>query len=335
MKIRRIRIPVVLAAFVVVVLAGIAVVSLILQPTPPAFRVGSALKRGDIIFAQARAGDFGVRLGDAFPFLLQVQYDTAQVAGIDRASLDRAVSFKPFEIRGYKETEFDLDSHTHLYQREYSLQLIDGQVGKTFSFPTIVVRYQLRNANGFAEKAVVPDPIFVGARLPENVDDLELRLITAFVVDPSRERLIWAVWALGGFLLVAGAADLTLRALPAWRKQAMQRRRMRSGDVFVQAYRSLCQRAAAPGDPKSLLHQTAHVLRLVLAQQEKVGLLEEPDLEKLPSAIRSTVTALFDECQQAYRADGIQAVSVEQAMKQLEAILQFYFGEREVEAWRD
>ena len=336
MKKKQIRILVALATLVVVALLAFFAASFVLQASPMVMAgKGKGLGQDQVISGQAGAREFGVRKGDAFPFLLEVLYDSTQIAEIDRASLDKSVDLKPFEIRGYQETESAMDTRTRVYRREYTLQLIDGKLDQAYQLPTIVVRYQLKNSDGFAEKAVVPDPIWVASRLPADVSNLELRLITDKVEDPSKDRFVWVLWAFGGLMVVGGAADLTWRVLPQWREQAKKRRKVEGGDIFIQAYRSLYQHVAMKKEPKSLLHQIDHILRLVLAQKEKAGWLEEPDLEKVSAEIQPVVTALFEKCQQAYGADGIEPADVDQTIKQLDEVLQFYFGAGEVEAWRN
>lgn len=340
MKTRRIWLLAALAALAVVALIAFAAALFIFQSSPLAFQKGTQkgtrLGKNEVILAQARPGDFGVRKGDAFPYVLEVQYDPAQIAGIDGASLDKAVDLKPFEIRDFKETEVDWDARTRVYRREYEIQLIDGKVDQVYEFPTIVVRYRLKNSNGFAEKAVVPDPIFVVSRLPADVSNLELRPITEKVADPSRDRFVWVIWALGGLMVVGGAADLTWRVIPQWREQAKQRRRRRieSGDVLVQAYQSLRENVAKGTEPRRLIYQMDHILRIVLARKEKIGWLEEPNLDSVPSGIRPSVSSLFARCQKAHGMEPVEPTEVEQALGQLDEVLQFYFGTGEVEAWR-
>jgi hypothetical protein len=335
-KKKQTRILVALAAIVVVVVLTFVTVSFVLRPSPIVMSgKGKGLGKGLMISGQAGAGEFGVRKGDTFPFQLEVLYDSTRIAGIDRASLDKSVDLSPFEMRGYQEAESVMDSTTRIYRRVYTLQLIDGKLDQPYQLPTIVVRYQLKDSNGFAEKAVVPDPILVASRLPKDVGDLELRLITDKVVDPSRGRFIWALWILGGLIFVGGAADLTWRVLPQWKARTKRQMRMEGGDVVVQAYRSLVQNLAGKAKPKVTLHQMDHFLRVVLAQKEQTGWLEEPDLDKVPGEIRPVVKALFEKCQQTYGADEIDPAGVDQMVKQLDEVLQFYFGAGEVEVWRN
>ena len=136
-------------------------------------------------------------------------------------------------------------------------------------------------------------------------------------------------------MFIGGGADLTWRVLPQWKARAKGQKRVEGGDVVVQAYRSLIQNIANKVKPKVILHQMDHLLRLVLAQKEKTDWLEEPDLDKVPVEIRSGVRTLFEKCQEAYRAGEIELADVDQTLKLLDEVLQFYYGAGEVEAWKN
>lgn len=324
-------------------LAALVTVALILfLPSPQDLAVGRAkmeeLPKGQAILAETRAERFGVQKGDAFLYLMEVLYDPDQVSEIDRASLDRNVNLEPFEVRDIKETEFDLDSRTRVYQREYELQLISGEVEHLYEFPTVVVRYSLKDVEGFADKAVVPEPIYVAPRLPADISDLELgygplRPLKGEIEDVSQNRLPWLLWALGGCVAALAVADLSLRVIPQRKEKAKQARRV-GNEVLYQAYRSLHLNVAMAVEPNRLLHQMDHILRLVLAQKEKTDWLEEPNLDLLSSGIREPAVSLFEKCQKAYGTEVVeQKEVVEEALGQLEEILKFYFAE-EVEAWR-
>jgi hypothetical protein len=334
-KKKPIRILVDLAATVVVVFLAFVAASFVLQAGPIVLAgKGKGLGKDQIISGQAGAGEYAIRKGDTFPFRLEVLYDSTQIAGIDRASLDKSVDLRPFEIRSYVETDSAMNASTRIYRRDYTLQLIDGQLDQAYQLPTIVVRYQLKNTQGFAEKAVVPDPILAVSRLPTDVSNLELRPITDKVQDPSRGRFIWILWVLGGLMFAGGGADLTWRVLPRWKARAKRQMHMEDGGVIVQAYRSLAQITANKARPKVILHQIDHLLRLVLVQKEQMHWLEEPALDRLPGAIQPVLANLFEKCQQAYGAAEVDIVDADQSLKQLDEVLQFYFGAGEVEAWR-
>jgi hypothetical protein len=328
-------------------LAALVTVALILLlPNQQDSSVGKAeveqLPKGQAILVNTRAERFGVQKGDAFLYLVEVLYNTGQVSEMDRVSLDKNVNLDPFEIRDIKETLFDLDSETCVYQRQYEIQLINGEVEYLYEFPTIVVRYKLKDAEGFEEKAIVPEPIYVASRLPDDVHDLinnpepgygSLRSLEGEIEVVSQNRLPWILWILGGFLMTLTVADLTLRVIPQWKEKAKQTRKIEMGDVLFQAYRSLHGNVAMGAKPKSLLHQMDHILRVVLARKEKVGWLEEPNLDLVPSGIKPSVISLFEKCQKAYGTEDTEQKEVEEALRQLGEILEFYFAE-EVEAWK-
>jgi hypothetical protein len=127
--------------------------------------------------------------------------------------------------------------------------------------------------------------------------------------------------------------DLTWRVIPQWKEKGKQARKMETGDVLYQAYSSLHANVAMGAKPKSLLHQMDHILRVVLAQEEKVGWLEEPNLALVASGVKPLVISLFEKCQKAYGTEDIKQKEVEEALRQLGEILEFYFAE-EVEAWK-
>ncbi len=324
-------------------LAALVAVALILfLPSPQDLAVGRAkmeeLPKGQAILVETRAERFGVQKGDAFSYLVEVLYDPDQVSEIDRASLDRNVNLEPFEIRDIKETEFDLDSRTRVYQRQYEIQLISGEVEHLYEFPTIVVRYSLKDPQGFADKAVVPEPIYVAPRLPADISDLELgygplRPLKGEIEDVSQNRLPWTLLVLGGFMAALAVADLTLRVIPQRKEMAKPTRKVEN-EVLYQAYRSLHGNVAMAVEPKRLLHQMDCILRLVLARKEKSDWLEEPNLDLLSSGIREPVISLFEKCQKSHGPEIIEQKEVEEALKQLEEILSFYFGEGEIAAWR-
>jgi hypothetical protein len=328
-------------------LAALVTVTLILfLPNQDDLSVGQAkveqLPEGQTILSNAWPELQSVQMGDAFLYIIEVLYNPDQISEIDRDSLDNNVNLEPFEIRDTKETEFNLDSGARIYQRQYEIQLINGEIEYLYEFPTIVVRYKLKGVDGFAETSVVPESIYVAPRLPDDVSNLvsnielgydPLRPLEGEVEDTGQNRWIWILWALGGFLAVLTVADLSWRVIPQWKEKLRQAREMEMGDVLHQAYRSLSANVAAGAEPKSLLHQMDHILRVVLAQEEKFGWLEEPNLDLVSSEIRPSVVSLFEKCRKAYGTEDIKQEEVEEALGQLREILEFYFAE-EAEAWK-
>jgi hypothetical protein len=329
---RRLRFVIGLAALAVVVLLAWVAGAFVLQTGPVLYRKPRGLGQDQIISAQAYAGAFGIHKGDAFPFLLQVLYDSTLITGIDRASLDQAADLKPFEVRSFRDVEYDLDGRTRVFERQYELQLIDGEAGRIYSLPTIVVRYRLGVANGLAEKAVVPDPISVAKILPDNINPLELRPISDMVADPSRERFTWVLVAFGVLVMVTGIADLTWQAVRPFRDRTPASPRENSAGV-AQAYRSL-QRGLTNLAPRALHHQIYHILWLVLNRKEGAGWLQEPHLDRVTPEIRPVVVALYARCERAYSSNEIGAGEIALTVDQLNQVLRFYYGASEIEAWK-
>lgn len=332
------------------ILAGlatlVAVALILFLPNPHDLAVGKVkyetLPKGQAILVKTRAERFGVQKGDVFLYLVEVLYDPGQVSHIDRASLDRNMNLDPFEIRSIEETESDLDPTTRLYQRQYEVQLINGDVAHLYEFPTLVVRYSLKDVQGLADEAVVPEPIYVASRLPANVsnlvDNLELgygplRPLRGEIEDVSHNRLPWILWVLGGCLAAVTLADLSLRVIPQRKEKVKPTIKIDKGDVLYQAYRSLHGNVAAGAEPKALLHQMDHILRILLARKEKADWLEELNFDEVSPGVGAPVLSLFEKCQKAYGAEDIEQKEVEEALTQLQEVLEFYLAE-EVEAWK-
>ncbi len=333
MKIDGKRLATILAACAIVALLASLAYIFVFRPGPVLYRQAQGLARDQMIAARAYAGTFSVRKGDAFPFVLQVLYDSTQIGGIDRATLDQAVNLKPFEVRAFRDTEYDLDERTRVLQRQFDLQLIDGKVGQTYQPATIVVRYQLRQANSLGEKAVVPDPILVAARLPDKIDNLELRPISDMVEDASRDRFVWVLFALGGVMVAGGAADLAWRATRPFRNRQAPPA-VQGGHILAQAYRALYQRSSAE-PPAFVLHRIYHLLWLVLNEKQDCGWRQEPSLDRVPADIAPVVASVLATCERGYGQGEIGREDVEKTIHELDQVLRFYFGAGEVEAWKN
>jgi len=334
--------------WILTILAALVTVAVILFMTSQNdLSVGKArveqLPEGQAILGNAWPELQSVQKGDAFLYTIEVLYNPDQISEVDRDSLDDNVNLDPFEIREVKETEFNLDSGMRVYQRHYEIQLISGEVEFLYEFPTVVVRYRLKDNEGFADTSVTPEPVYVASRVPDDVsgiiDDLELgyeaplRPLAGEIEDADKNRLPWIFWSVGSLLAALAVADLTLRVIPQWKEQQKQARRAKMGEILCQAYRSLNENVAMGVKPDSLLHQIGHILRIVLAQKEKVGWLEEPNLDQVSDDIKPSVISLFQKCQGAYGTEEIKQEEVDEALKELEEILSFYFA-GEMEIWR-
>jgi hypothetical protein len=328
-------------------LAALIVVALILfLPNSQDLSLGKTkiekLPEGQVIMGNAWPELPSVQKGDVLLYIVEVLYDTSKISEIDRTSLDNNVNLVPFEIRDIKETEFNLDSETRVYQRFYEIQLITGDVERLYDFPTIVVRYKLENVDGFADTSVVPEPIYIAPRLPTDISDIisdiklgydPLRPLNGEIKDKGQNRLPWIFWSLGGILAVLAVVDLSLRVIPQWKQKEMQERNKMMDDILCQAYRSINENVATGAKPGILFHQMDHILRVILSTKDKAYWLEEPNLDSVSSGIKQAVVSLFDKCQRAYGTEDIGHEEVEEALKQLDEILEFYYAE-EMESWK-
>jgi hypothetical protein len=100
-----------------------------------------------------------------------------------------------------------------------------------------------------------------------------------------------------------------------------------------EAYGSLLQNVANGVKPASLFHQMDYIQRLVLSPDESVDLLQEFDMEKVPCEIKPTVTSLFEKCEESYENDDMKQKDVEEAVKQLEEVLKYFYAE-DMEEWK-
>lgn len=236
-KARRVLI---LAVLAIVAAAGILVASSFFWLHHLALEPEKGLPEGEAIMVKTRIENLGVHKGDAFPYFVEVWYNPDQVSEIDKANLGKSVHLEPFEIRDMKEREFDIpDSGIRVYQREYEIQLIDGKVDTVYKFPTLTVRYRLKDASGFLNKPVTPQTIFVSSRLPSNVTGLELMPLKGKIQVMSQQYLTWILLILGGFLALLGVVDLAWRAIPQWKETRKEKRTAEGVDVLSGAYRAL------------------------------------------------------------------------------------------------
>jgi len=324
----------------------VTVVLILFLPNPHDLLVGKAkveqLPEGQDILGNAWTEIQSVQKGDAFLYIVEVLYNPSQVSGVDRDSLDTAVNLEPFEVRNIEEKEFNLDSGARVYQRQYEIQLMNGETEHLYEFPTIVVLYELRYADGFAETSVMPEPIYVSTRLQEGMYEMisalgqgydPLRPLEGKIEDVSQNRLPWILWILGGFLVALTVVDLRLRVIPQWKEQEREVKKTKMSEALRQAYRSLDEKAAIGAEPKGLLYQMDYILKIVLVQRENAGWLEEPNLDLVSDEIKASVISLFEKCQNAYGIEEIKQKDVDEALKELKKILSFYF-EGEMEEWK-
>ncbi len=306
-----------------------------------AFENDLALSEENAIQGKTRVEDLGVQKGDLFSYYLEVWYDSRKVAELDQATLEKSIHFDPFEIKNINVQEYNLGNHVRLYQREYILQLVTGKAGQLYEFPEMVIRYQPKGSDGLLPMSVSPEPVFVASRLGAEVRDLTfgygpLRPIAAKILEVGK-TIPWIFWGLGGSLVALGLVDLRRgqKAIPQRSTPNKERKSPEHLGEAYRAYRSLIENIAMAGEPKRLLHQMDHVLRVLLAQQEKIDWLTELNPETLPGEIRKPTAFLIELCRRAYSSKDVDVRDIEGGLRQLEEIFAFYFGQEEMAAWRD
>lgn len=320
-------------------LAAIVLATILLSPSlpPRVWAVGvPQWKSQEPISVTTRTDRRSVLKGDAFFYSVEVWYNTDAVADIDRVSLGKATNLAPFEVRSIRESEFSPEPKLRVYRREYELQMVQGKVGRTYEFPEIVVRYRPRGSAGLLSVSATPQPIFVASRFPADIADLDLELnpIAPPVVDLGRSRASWGLLALGALLASAATVDLVRRVIPQWKGCRHPRDTKGEGGLLADGYRSLLASIASGVEPQRVLYQVDHLLRAVLASKDQLDWLEDPRAATLSPAVRDVAAQLFERCEKACRPGSIAQEEVQQALGELEAILRYFYGEREVEAWR-
>jgi hypothetical protein len=332
------------------ILSGVAVlviVALILfLPQTGSFAAGktkaSELPEGQAILCNAYPELKSVQKGDAFLYVLEVLYDTNQISGIDSVTLDSNVNLSPFEIRETTDVEFSLDSDTRVFQRQYEIQLINGDVDELYTFPTIVVRYKLQTADGYAETSVLPESVYVSPRLPDNVmvvsSDTQLnyeslRSVEGEIESSGQSSLSWILWITGALLAMVALTDLTLRYVYKGNDKTVKTSEDDLSELIGQSYCSLRENIQAGAKPSVIFHRIDHILRLVMIQKENNSWLSDADFDRVSFEIKPVLLSLFEKCQMDYEEAKAGSENIEEALKQLEEILEFYFGE-EMGAWK-
>lgn len=332
------------------ILAGLAIlvtiVLILFWPKQSSFSdkklIIDSLPEGQFILVNAIPEFSSVQKGDVSKYIIQVLYDPDKISGIDGDRLDNSIDFAPFEIRNVEKIEFKLDSGMRVYQKNYEIQLVKGEVAHLYSFPTVVVRYKLKDVDAFADTSVTPGPIYIAPRSSGDESDIISNLELGYetvnpihgeIKDIGQSRMTWILFSLGGFLALLAVADLILRVIPQWKEKGKQVKKIDTDNVVYQSYRSIQEKVATGATPQNILHQMDHVLSVILAQEEKVDWLEEPDLELVSSGIKPTVISLFGKCKKSYGTEDIKQEEVEEAIKMLDDILDFYYAE-ELELWK-
>lgn len=298
------------------------------------------------ILVNAQPEHNSVQLGDAFKYILEVLYDSEEVIEIDSNNLNKNVNFEPFEIAFTNDNDFELNSNIRVYQKQYTLQLIDGETEYLYEFPTIVVRYQLKGLAGYTETSVIPNPVYVSARLSGDRDAIinNLKLgnelympLEDKIEDTSHNLPKLICFITGGFLLVLVITDFIVRIIPILREKEQQEKKLDKDSFIYQAYHSLDTNINTGADYHKILHQMDMLLRSVLSDNENLDWLEEPNFELVPNVIRPSVIAIFNKSQEVYEAYNVNISSknnLEEDWNKFKYIFNYYYS-KEIEAWNN
>lgn len=338
--------------------ALIAIILILFLSKSSEFYIGKSklekLPENQAILVNTSAEPFGVQKGDVFLYVIEVLYDPNQISEIDKVNLDDAVNLEPFEIRDIREIEYEAGARTHIYQRQYEIQLITGEVEHLYEFPSIVVRYKPIDAAGLFEITVVPEAVYVAPRLPDDIIDLTdhicnqgdmycrmdigfgpLKPLTGEIEGTSSQnKLPWILLIFGSLVAIVVVSDLMLRVIPQSKENAKQSKITDSQDILYQSYLSLNENYKQGISPKKLLLQIENILRVIISEKEKISSLESLNLNSISSKIKPAILSLFEKSQKAYRTEFITNGEVEEAFSQLESVLKFYYGD-EVETWKN
>ncbi|MDD4924210.1 MAG: hypothetical protein PHF74_05180 [Dehalococcoidales bacterium] len=327
-------------------LVAVAVIVLVLI-LPDANSVSSIqtraepLPQGKNILASAWPEKQGVQKGDAFYYVVEVVYNTDFVSGIDKVTLDENVNLNPFEVKSITERTFKLDSQTRVYQRLYLVQFVNGNVERIYDFPSIVVKYKLKSTNGYAETPAMPESVYVAPRLPSsgaviisglNAGTYSLQPVEGNIKKTGVNTSSWILWIAGGLLLVFLVVNLVTRVIPQWKEDERLQRGRHMSELLRETYGSLRKNLDSGAKTSRLLHQMDYIQRIVLSPEERIGLLQELDLEQVPCEIKPTVISLFEKCAKSYENEDITQQEVKEAAKQLEEVLRYYY-EEDMEEW--
>lgn len=287
------------------------------------------------IMVNAQPEYSSVQLGDTFNYIIEVLYDSDEVLKIDSVNLDKNVNFEPFEITTASDSDFKVNSEFRIYQKQYTLQLIDGETGFLYEFPTIVVRYQLKGLDGYTETSVVPEPVYVAARLSNHRDAIidsfksgdEIYMPLKGEIEDTGYNLPELICLVtGGFLLILVITDFIVRILPMIKEKERKQRELDQNSFINQAYHSINNNIESGADHIKIFHQMDLTLRAILYDKENFDWLEEPDFSVIPDVIRPSVIYVFNKSQEAYNLNASIPNNIEEAWEKFSCIFDYYYS---------
>lgn len=261
--------------------------------------------------------------GDRISYFIEVRYNPEAVEEIDRSSIGKNLVLEPFKIRSESEKEFSAGSRVRVYLRRYELQLTRGEPGKVYSFGPALLRYKLKGS-GWFNKEIMLQPIPIGSRFPADAQ-LELKKIEGLAVNRNYWYVPWMFAGLAVFCGVWVIAEIC-RKIAKTRKERKDLRKKFEGieDIF-KSYREL---PAKTGEPKTVLHQAHQILRALLSRKEGVDWLN-PNLQSIRPEIRHRTIRFLDISCKAYGREFLAEAELEEALRELDKIFNFYVGKGE------
>lgn len=289
-----------------------------LLSTPILILEKEKIEQDKLIWVEIESKD-SVYLGDVTSYKIRILYRFRQIK-IDRAGLGQ-INFEPFEVRDWGEREIFLDSKTKVYQREYQIQLIEGKTNQLYNFTSFTLRYRTKGSQDWQEMEVELKPIFISARLPEDLDNLELKPVEGEIRDINIQMVSWLFFG-GGTLCILGGL-LGLKMIFKRKKKPIIKHR----HYLLKICDNLMERLELGEDPQLICHQTFQVLMVSLARKEEIDWLKL-ELPKLPKKIEKKAKGLFEKCQRGYGPEPLEKEEVKEMISDLQEIVNFWLKRR-------
>lgn len=326
---KRLRIVLAVLLIAAVLCAAHAGISAFLAPNLALEKEAGLEQNSSTIEARGWPEGDAFHLGDSFSYFIEVKYNTQTVEEIDKTSIDRNLVLEPFTIVSQSEKEFKINSHTKVFRREYKIQAVSVELDKIYFFPTVPLRYKLKNS-GYFDRDVVLKPIPMGSRFPKDVKGIGLKPIDGTIMNKSRQYFPILVIGLGIFCGAWGMVEI-FRKITRRRKEAGDLRKKLEGieDIF-QAYQDL---AARKDQPKAVLHQAHQILRTLLSRKEGID-WPDPKFDNLPPAVKCKISRILHLAQKAYGKEELEPQELAEALQALGKIFDFYVGKGE-EQWKN
>lgn len=256
----------VVAAVVLVLLAGAVVAASMLGWPPQLFQVRNAAAYvlppdADIAgWASADRGSYFV--GETINYRVRVLYRDSRI-GPDLDMFERSVSFPPFEKREVRESEQVVSGDVKSFTLDLVLHAVEVAPDMTYRLDPIVVYYSPkgRPATALQSLRITPQPIHVANYYPQDVSATPLRPLKGAVDDwPGLRQAVVAA---------SGAVLLAVCGLLLWRFG--RRRRSRELSEPERLWREFHALAPASADKRSYLLRCERIFTRLLHWHTGLG----------------------------------------------------------------